>query len=236
MSLATCIGREQNVFNETFGHAHRVLFQSPILLYSDPPAAGTGRGALSPCCAEPQLPARRGLQSAPGASVRRGQDRGSQRHRAAGAVGSGHQSGHPAHPGRHGGGALQRTLVDNNLRCDANILVETASVRDPHHFAVLLGFGATAIYPYLAYETLAKQVEEGVLKMSLRQAMLNYRNGINKGLYKVMSKMGISTVAATAAPSRSRPRVCPAPWWSALLPRRIEPHPGPTLPTSSRIR
>lgn len=93
-------------------------------------------------------------------------------------------------------GAVQRTLVDNNLRCDANILVETASVRDPHHFAVLLGFGATAIYPYLAYETLAKQVEEGVLKMSLRQAMLNYRNGINKGLYKVMSKMGISTVAS----------------------------------------
>jgi glutamate synthase (NADPH/NADH) large chain len=44
-------------------------------------------------------------------------------------------------------GAVQRTLVDNNLRCDANILVETASVRDPHHFAVLLGFGATAIYP-----------------------------------------------------------------------------------------
>ncbi len=44
-------------------------------------------------------------------------------------------------------GAVQRTLVDNNLRCDANILVETASVRDPHHFSVLLGFGATAIYP-----------------------------------------------------------------------------------------
>ena len=58
-------------------------------------------------------------------------------------------------------GAVQRTLVDNNLRCDANILVETASCRDPHHFSVLLGFGATAIYPYLAYETLAKQVEEG---------------------------------------------------------------------------
>ncbi|MGL5322546.1 MAG: glutamate synthase-related protein, partial [Aeromonas veronii] len=93
-------------------------------------------------------------------------------------------------------GAVQRTLVDNNLRCDANILVETASCRDPHHFSVLLGFGATAIYPYLAYETLAKQVEEGVLTMSLRQAMVNYRNGINKGLYKVMSKMGISTVAS----------------------------------------
>lgn len=46
-------------------------------------------------------------------------------------------------------GAIQTRLVDQSLRCDANIIVETASARDPHHFAVLLGFGATAIYPYL---------------------------------------------------------------------------------------
>lgn len=45
-------------------------------------------------------------------------------------------------------GAIQTRLVDKSLRCDANIIVETASARDPHHFAVLLGFGATAIYPY----------------------------------------------------------------------------------------
>jgi glutamate synthase (NADPH/NADH) large chain len=112
--------------------------------------------------------------------------------------------------------------VDNNLRCDANILVETASVRDPHHFAVLLGFGATAIYPYLAYETLAKQVEEG-LKMSLRQAMLNYRNGINKGLYKVMSKMGISTVASYRCSQLFEAVGSPAPWSNSAS-QRIEPH------------
>lgn len=56
-------------------------------------------------------------------------------------------------------GAVQTRLVEQNLRCDANIIVETASARDPHHFAVLLGFGATAIYPYLAYETLGRLID-----------------------------------------------------------------------------
>ncbi|RQM78541.1 glutamate synthase large subunit [Aeromonas jandaei] len=197
MSLATCIGREQNVFNETFGHAHRVLFQSPILLYSDfhqllalegeyyrhkvislnfKPEEGL-EAAILRICEEAKAAARSGtvllVLSDRDISV----------------------DTLPI-PAAMAVGAVQRTLVDNNLRCDANILVETASVRDPHHFSVLLGFGATAIYPYLAYETLAKQVEEGVLAMPLRQAMVNYRNGINKGLYKVMSKMGISTVAS----------------------------------------
>ena len=47
-------------------------------------------------------------------------------------------------------GAVQRRLVDKALRCDANIVVETASARDPHHFAVLIGLGATAVYPFLS--------------------------------------------------------------------------------------
>ena len=51
-------------------------------------------------------------------------------------------------------------------------------------------------YPYLAYETLAKMVDNGTINKSYREAILNYRNGINKGLYKIMSKMGISTVAS----------------------------------------
>lgn len=56
-------------------------------------------------------------------------------------------------------GAIQHRLVEKSLRCDTNLIVETASARDPHHFAVLLGFGATAIYPYLAYESLARLVD-----------------------------------------------------------------------------
>lgn len=93
-------------------------------------------------------------------------------------------------------GAVQTRLVEQNLRCDANIIVETASARDPHHFAVLLGFGATAIYPYLAYETLGRLIDTQAIAKNYRTVMLNYRNGINKGLYKIMSKMGISTIAS----------------------------------------
>ncbi|GAL10629.1 glutamate synthase [NADPH] large chain [Vibrio astriarenae] len=93
-------------------------------------------------------------------------------------------------------GAVQRSLTEANLRCDANIVIETAAARDPHQFAVLLGFGATAVYPYLAYETLSKSIDIGALDKSYREVMTNYQSGINKGLYKIMSKMGISTVAS----------------------------------------
>src|SRR5690554_7363431 len=53
-------------------------------------------------------------------------------------------------------GAVHHHLVARGLRCDCNILVDTATARDPHHFAVLIGFGASAVYPYLAYEVLAE--------------------------------------------------------------------------------
>ena len=93
-------------------------------------------------------------------------------------------------------GAVQNTLVNEQLRCDANIVIETASVRDPHHFAVLIGLGATAVYPFLAYETIEQMVESGDIDLPALDAILNYRKGINKGLFKIMSKMGISTIAS----------------------------------------
>ena len=93
-------------------------------------------------------------------------------------------------------GAVQTRLIDANLRCDANIVVETATARDPHQFAVLLGFGATAVYPYLAYEALGKLIDDKALEKDYRDVMQNYQYGINKGLYKIMSKMGISTIAS----------------------------------------
>ena len=197
MSLTTLIGREQNVFNETHGHAHRVQFESPILLYSDfhqlmnleqthhkhtildlnfDPAEGL-QAAITRLCDDAKAAAETGSVLLVLSDRNISKDR-------------------LPIPAAMAAGAVQRTLVEHNLRCDSNIIVETASTRDPHQFAVLLGFGVTAIYPYLAYETLARMVEDGVLKMPLREAILNFRNAINKGLYKVMSKMGISTIAS----------------------------------------
>ena len=96
-------------------------------------------------------------------------------------------------------GAVHHRLVATGLRCKCNILVETGTARDAHHFACLIGYGATAIYPYLAYQTLFDLMRKGALNMEAdtrRELGRSYRRGIRKGLFKVMSKMGISTIAS----------------------------------------
>ena len=96
-------------------------------------------------------------------------------------------------------GAVHHRLVATGLRCKCNILVETGTARDAHHFACLIGYGATAVYPYLAYQTLFDMMRKGVLKMEAiaRQELgRSFRRGIRKGLLKIMSKMGICTVAS----------------------------------------
>jgi len=82
------------------------------------------------------------------------------------------------------------------LRCDANIVVDTGSARDSHHFAVLIGFGATAVYPYLSYRVINDLVSSGEIIGDPVDCHKSYRKGINKGLLKIMSKMGISTIAS----------------------------------------
>ncbi|MEA3133991.1 MAG: glutamate synthase large chain, partial [Gammaproteobacteria bacterium] len=96
-------------------------------------------------------------------------------------------------------GAVHHRLVKTGLRCKCNILVETGTARDAHHFACLIGYGATAVYPYLAYQTLFDLMRKGAVKMDAdtRQELgRSYRRGIRKGLFKIMSKMGISTIAS----------------------------------------
>ncbi|MEZ8697662.1 glutamate synthase large subunit [Vibrio lentus] len=198
MSLATSIGQEMNVFCETDGHAYRVTFDSPILLYSDMQQLlqlnqkHYGHTILS----MHYDPAEKGLEQA----INDLCDRAVQDVRD-GAVlvvlsDKGLEKGKLPVPAAMAVGAVQTRLADTNLRCDANIVVETATARDPHQFAVLLGFGATAVYPYLAYEALGKMLDDGSLDKDYRTALQNYQNGINKGLYKIMSKMGISTIAS----------------------------------------
>lgn len=93
-------------------------------------------------------------------------------------------------------GAIHHRLIQKGLRCDVNIIVETATARDPHHFAVLLGCGASAIYPYFAYAVIRSFVELERTGAQSISVLRNYRNGIKKGLLKIMSKMGISTIAS----------------------------------------
>ncbi|MCV2883696.1 glutamate synthase large subunit [Aestuariibacter sp. AA17] len=198
MSLATCIGREQNVFSETSGYANRVLFESPILMYTDLKQLREfdPDHYYSEIVDLNYLP-EEGLKHAIERVCNEVEYLVKQKH-AAFVILSDRQikPNRIPIPAAMAVGAVQRRLVDKQLRCDANIVVETASARDPHHFAVLLGLGATAIYPFLAYETIEQLVKNGELELSAMEAVLNYRKGINKGLYKIMSKMGISTIAS----------------------------------------
>ena len=89
--------------------------------------------------------------------------------------------------------AVHHHLVREGLRTTAGLVVETGSTREVHHFAVLAGYGAEAVHPYLAMETLADLHPEGAGALTADRAIYNYVKAIGKGLSKIMSKMGIST-------------------------------------------
>jgi len=198
MSLGTSIGREHNVFNETSGHADRMLFTTPVLMYTglkqlrelDPVHYRSDTLTLTYDSDE-------GLEAAIIRLCNEATDLVRNESTVI-LVLSDRQihQGLLVIPAAMAVGAVQSRLVEEQLRCDSNIIVETASVRDSHHYAVLLGLGATAIYPYLAFETIEQLVEQGQIKLSARDAIVNYREGINKGLLKILSKMGISTIAS----------------------------------------
>jgi glutamate synthase (NADPH) large chain len=93
--------------------------------------------------------------------------------------------------------AVHHHLVREKTRTRVGLIVETGEAREVHHFALLLGYGAGAINPYLAFDTIRDLCREGVLaELTERKAVKNYVKAAGKGILKVMSKMGISTVAS----------------------------------------
>jgi glutamate synthase (NADPH/NADH) large chain/glutamate synthase (ferredoxin) len=89
--------------------------------------------------------------------------------------------------------AIHQHLVREGLRTSAGLVVETGSAREVHHFAVLAGYGAEAVHPYLAMQTLQAIHQDLPGDLSADKAIYNYVKAIGKGLSKIMSKMGVST-------------------------------------------
>jgi glutamate synthase (NADPH/NADH) large chain len=198
MSLETCIGREHNVFHETASHAHRVLLPWPVLNYVkyqtvlglDQRYYRNVRFSLNYDPSELTLrDALEGLAEACVVAIRNGatiivlSDRDIARHTL-------------VLPAPLAVGAVHQALLKAGERPNANIIIETGSARDPHQFAVLLGLGATAIYPYLAFQSINLQQQSGALDGDPILLRKNYRRGIRKGLLKILSKMGICTMAS----------------------------------------
>jgi len=198
MSLETDLGGEKNIFLEGPEHADRVILSSPVLSQGkfttlsqlNRPGFVTQRidctynpdekglmQAIADMVAEAESAVRAGT------SILILSDRGIEKERL------------PIHS-LLSAGAVHHHLIVQGLRIDANIVVETASARDSHQIACLLGFGATAVYPYMAYSVLEDLIRSGEVLGEPSACYKNYRKGINKGLLKIMSKMGISAVSS----------------------------------------
>ena len=95
-------------------------------------------------------------------------------------------------------GAVHHQLIREGRRLGVSIVCESGEARDVHHFALLLGFGASAVNPYVAVDTIRQAVEAGEYgaDMTLEKAVGNFRKAIESGMLKVMGKMGISTLSS----------------------------------------
>ena len=90
--------------------------------------------------------------------------------------------------------AMQQHLVTTKKRTSLSMILESAEPREVHHFATLLGFGATAVNPYLALDTINTLIDNGMLDKDYYAAVDDYNSAILHGIVKIASKMGISTI------------------------------------------
>ncbi|MBL4763344.1 MAG: glutamate synthase large subunit [Gammaproteobacteria bacterium] len=203
MSLETCLGREKNLFDETIEHAERVVISSPMLseqkfkailsLQNDAVTGAQYKHTIIPLNYSSDSDLHSAIKTIcdqalsavqAGTTILVLSDRDIAKDKL------------PIHAAL-ATGSIHHHLSKAGVRCDANIVVETGSARDSHQMAVLIGYGATAIYPYLVYEILHGLIASGeIIDIDAPALRKNYRLGINKGLFKITSKMGISTIAS----------------------------------------
>ncbi|HSP80804.1 MAG TPA: glutamate synthase large subunit, partial [Myxococcaceae bacterium] len=199
MTLATELGPEGNTFEETPEQCHRLALPGPILtngqlakllavqneglfetrrlslLYPVEGGEGALEAAVERLCRE----AVEAVDS--GASILVLSDRGV-------------DVAHAAVPSLLALSAVHQHLVREGIRMHAGMVLETAEAREVHHFACLFGYGASAVNPYLALDTLRALADAGELPVEQEKAQEQFIHAVEEGLLKVMSKMGISTL------------------------------------------
>lgn len=198
MSLNMGLGPEQNLFDETPEHCRQVSLRGPVLTdaelekvrqLSSEPFRSTTLRMLFPAEEEGGLEkALEGLCERAEEEVRDGatvlilSDRGVTKEQA------------PI-PSLLATAAVHHHLVREGIRTRTSLIVETAEAREGHHIALLVGYGAAAVNPYLAFETMEEMAEKGRLgDVSPEETGKNFIKAIEKALLKIISKMGISTL------------------------------------------
>ncbi|MBU4376522.1 MAG: glutamate synthase large subunit, partial [Candidatus Omnitrophica bacterium] len=197
MSIESYVGSEKNILAETPGHSHKLIVKSPILADSEIEKIGTisingfraktiytffnvadedgFERALERICFETEYAIEKGY------SFIILSDRGSDRD-------------HIALPALLAVASVHHHLVRKTTRSQVGIILESAEPREVHHFALLIGYGVDCINPYLAYKAVKQLIKEKEIDLDIEKALRNYREAINEGIMKVLSKMGISTL------------------------------------------
>ncbi|MBN3033443.1 MAG: glutamate synthase large subunit [Candidatus Saganbacteria bacterium] len=204
MSLESYVGPQQDILKETPEHCHKLRVKEPILANEELERIrqirknGFRTKTVSllfptPACRQARL--KRG-------ELTKALDRVCAE--AEQAIGEGYSfivlsdrgvsETQPALPLLLAVGAVHHHLVRKALRTKAGLIVESGEPREVHHFALLFGYGAELINPYLAYRAVGLLCEQGELVLDAVTAVNNYRHAVNKGIMKVLSKMGISTL------------------------------------------
>ena len=195
MSLETCFGPELNLYEETPEHAKRLITSSPILSHRKLATILNNKYfkveefSLSFDVSISLKQAIKSLKEDVVSAVKSG----------ASIIHLNESlplKGHLPINALLGLGAVHQELVKLGLRTDANLIVSSASARDTHHIACLIGFGATAVFPWLAYQSILDLTFKNELKGDANEHCARYRKGLNKGLLKIISKMGISTISS----------------------------------------
>ncbi|MFN9196562.1 MAG: glutamate synthase large subunit [Planctomycetaceae bacterium] len=202
-SMVTTLGAEQDLFQETKEHCHQLRLRQPILTNADLESirassigkirahtistvydAAGGEKALRSALDRIRREAHEAVQR--GAALLILSDRGV-------------DAKHAPIPALLACAGVHHHLIREGSRTRCGLIIESGEPREVHQFALLFGYGAGAVNPWLAFETIAQMCQQAPLKgpkgeVDYKTAEKNYIKGLNKGLLKVMSKMGISTL------------------------------------------
>ena len=198
MSLESFIGPEKNILEETPEHSHRLRVKNPILTNEELEGmrdisingfkaktiytffdVGSGTDgflqALDRICFEAEYAIEKGY------SFIILSDRGTDKDNI-------------ALPSLLAASAVHQHLVRKTIRSQVALIIESAEPREVHHFALLFGYGADCVNPYLAYEATEYLIKEKEVLLDLKTALKNYNKAVTDGILKILSKMGISTL------------------------------------------
>lgn len=201
MSLTTYLGRRHSLLTETEKHAHLIRLKTPILTNKELEALRAQNLSefklkTIPVCF-PVVSGKQGLESALESLCEKVLEAVDAGNTLLVLSDIGVNADSAPIPMLLAVGAVHHHLIREGKRRQVSLIAEAGDPREEHHYAVLLGYGADAINPYLAFSTIVQLAENGEFEdFTTEQAIDNYKDAVEKGILKIMAKMGISTVSS----------------------------------------